>query len=186
MGAEFIEGFEIGLGDEIGNLLQSGEWQRANPPAPVMSGNWAEAAGGRSAPDRTFVENKTAVLEKLNFIENHVFKKFFSEEHAMSGQEEERAFLEFFKSGKTKRLENLALYPTQNSRVQSQIVETTTIREAHRFSEYQFDYFSRAKGKELIGSGKFIELAKEADYWLKAEQVARGAVEFSIRNRLNI
>lgn len=170
----FEKGFEKGLGDEVSRALISGEWNRRVQPEIKLL----------QAPE---MEDETELLLKARgiFIEKSVVEPFFREDRSgKSRSQDEIDFYNFYCETRKKYIKVLSQNSTLLGKNHLEAVKKTNIKLVHEYAEFQFDYYSRELGDQLFGSKEYWRLGMHADYWSRAEQIARGAVEYKLTNGL--
>jgi hypothetical protein len=172
----FEKGFEIGLGDAISNSLVSGEWKKNNAAEIKLL----------KAPEKLTGEEEVALMVRNLFIRKGVFEPFFIDfGNETSRSQDEVDFYNFYRETRSKYIHGLSQHSTLIEQIHLETIQNTNITLVHEYAEMQFDHFSRELGRQLFGSKEYWELGMYADYWSRAEQIARGAVEYKIRNGLS-
>lgn len=163
-------GFEIGLADELDKLLRSGEWQNRRNIA------------AEKPPSEESAIAKTA---REKFIKNDLFLRFFEADRSYATLgEEARDFVNFFPEAKGKKLLQLQHATTVIGLMATKAIEAVTLRDAHCHAEEQFDFYAREMGRNLLGSTEYKVAEVNALFWGRGADVAKDAVEYSIREGL--
>ena len=166
MSTEFIEGiYDNKLGDEVSRLLVSGEWR-------LLSTN---------APEEISPEEQNAIESAKNvFICQEVIGPFMSKlSIATSRSQAEKDLYEFFKNTKDRIKKKVVNNEGESVCRVAKAKVDTSIYDVHHCTEMQLDYFSGELGKRTPRTNEYAEALITADYWSKAEQLAKGAVECS-------
>lgn len=169
------EGYEIGLADAISESLLNGAWTETTQPEIKLL----------KSPKETLSE-ETATLRARNlFIEKGIIGPFFvMGRSGISGSQNEIDFYNFYRETSDKSITVLSKNPTQQAQTYLDAIKSTKIMHVHEYALSQFHHFEKKMGDELLGGPEYKTAKVNADYWSKAEQVAKGAVEYKIKNNL--
>ena len=172
----FEKGFEKGFGDEISSSLVSGEWKKNNAAQIKLL----------KAPEKLTGEEEVALMVRNLFIRKDVFEPFFVDDRSeTSRSQNEIDFYNFYCETRSKYIHGLSQHSTLIDQIHLETIKNTNITLVHEYAKLQFDHFSKELGGQLFGSKEYWGLGMHADYWSKAEEVARGAVEYKLRNGLS-